>query len=49
MSIIDLILSQLVNIPVDNFLGQLYVVLNAILLMLASIFSGESIIGGGLL
>jgi len=48
MSIIDLLISQFVNIPTDNFLGQLYVVLNAILMLFATLASGEPIIGGGL-
>ena len=40
--IFDLIESQLVAIPVDNFLGTLYVILNAIGMLFASFFNTGS-------
>jgi len=47
MSIIDLIVSFFVTIPTDNFLGQLYVVLNGILQIVAAFMGdGGGVIGG---
>ena len=32
--------AQFINIPVDNFLGTLYVILNSILMLFASLIDG---------
>ncbi len=36
--IFELLESQIVNIPIENIWGSIYVVLNAILLVIASFF-----------
>ena len=43
-SVFDLIWGQLVNIPMNNLLGTIYVIINAIMLIFATFFgTGEGV------